>query len=71
MTAHRSALRLASASADPGRPTEGSDRTPGVLGMLAVGIPLTLLIDLASPLGPDSRAIFDAESFEAAMLRTA
>jgi hypothetical protein len=40
--------------------------TTGVLGLLAAGVPLTLLIDLASPSGPNSAAIyrdeFDAEA---------
>jgi len=32
------------------------------LGLLAAGIPLTLLVDLACPAGPDSRAIYAEEA---------
>ncbi len=33
----------------------------GPLGLLAAGIPLTLLLDLADPAGPDSQAICTSE----------
>lgn len=42
----------------------GSDPWSGVLPMrlLAAGVPLTLLLDLMSPHGPDSAAIMRAEA---------
>ncbi len=41
-----------------------------VLSMLAAGIPLTLLMDLAAPAGPDSRAILGDELRQARRSRS-
>lgn len=38
-----------------------SVRPPGALDLLAAGIPLTLLLDLALPEGPDSAQIYRSE----------
>ncbi|MDP9102150.1 MAG: hypothetical protein M3N21_08400 [Actinomycetota bacterium] len=38
---------------------EGANR---VVALLRAGIPLTLLLDLAEPKGPDSAALYSAEA---------
>lgn len=43
---------------------------PTVLSMLAAGSPLTLLMDLAAPAGPDSRAILGDELRQARRRRS-
>jgi len=46
-----------------GRPTVREPEPPaGPLAWLAAGVPLTLLLDLADPVGPDSRRIYAAEA---------
>jgi len=71
LTANRTTLRFARALADPTSLDAGDGRAHDLLGLLAAGIPLTLLIDLASPLGPDSRSILFAENVEVQMSHTA
>lgn len=71
MTDERTTLRPISVPTQRGTAAGGEDQGHDILGLLAAGIPLTLLIDLAPPSGPDSRLIFDAERVEVEMLRSA
>ena len=71
MTRSAPALHLAQAPVEQVADPRAATPVSGVLGLLAAGIPLTLLIDLASPAGPDSRSILEAESVEVTMSRSA
>ncbi len=43
-------------------PDDDDGSTRRVMGLLAAGVPLSLLCDLADPAGPDSRSIYVDET---------
>jgi hypothetical protein len=45
----------------PGCPFSGDPADRQVMGMLSQHVPLSLIMDLSAPAGPDSTAICDAE----------
>ncbi len=55
----------------PRRATTAARSVPSPLALLAAGIPLTLLIDLAAVGGPDSRSILATEHGHRLGLRSA